>query len=155
MKRLLYYIMCLLGVGLGLTACSDEHEAVDVAYVHFLLDDGTAEAVVTSDVSAVNTYYVYLSARTLAEPLTVTYEVEVGNGLTEHRDYELLSTERRLKFLPGVYEMPIRIRWIPSTVDASMDNTLTLRLTGVEGGELTLGMPGPDAKMRELRFTKK
>lgn len=139
---------------LALAGCKEEHEPFDPAYIYFLLDNGTAETVVTSDVKAVNTYYIYLSSRALASPLTVTYEVTAGDGLTEGVDYELLTSERELTFMPGVFDMPIRVRWMPHPVDPSRDNTLTFRLTGNNQG-LPMGFPGPDAKMSTLRITKK
>jgi len=153
MKLLRNFLLLMLSTLLW-TACSEEHEPIEHSYLHFLLDDGTAQAIVPSDVNAINTYYVYLSSPLLSEPLSVQYEVIVGNGLTEGEDYELLSSERQLTFLPGVQEMPIRIRWIPNPVDTSKDNTLILRLLSNDQG-LTLGMPGPDEKMRELHIEKK
>ena len=137
-----------------LTACGDEHEPMDNAYVHFLLSDGTSQAVVTSDVNAINTYYVFLSSRTLDHPLIVDYEVIVGDGLTPGRDFELLNTKPQLVFQPGVFDMPIRIRWIPNALNPERDNSLTIRLTNSNLG-LTLGMPGPDQRLRELRIIKR
>lgn len=154
MKYSKYYILSVLVALAALfAACREEHEAIEQSFVYFMLDDGTSQTVVTSDVNAINTYYVYLSTKTLSRPLTVSYEVEVGSGLQEGRDYQLLTEGNTLTFLPGVYDMPIRIQWIPSPVSARGDNTLTIRLTGNDHG-LTMGMPGPDGKNHELIITK-
>lgn len=152
MKHTLSFLALWL-TALIFSACGYEHEPFDTPYLHFLLDDGTSSAVVTSDVKAINSYYVYLSSPSLKEKLTVEYEVVVGNGLSEGIDYELLSAERHLTFLPGVCDMPIRIRWIPNPTDPHNDNTLTIRLLSNDQG-ITMGMPGPDEKMRELKITK-
>ena len=55
--------------------------------------------------------------------------------------------------LPGIYDMPIRIRWMPNHLDENKDNTITIRLTGNNQG-LTMGLPGPDGLQRELVIEK-
>ena len=144
---LLSLLSCLM------TGCKEVHEAVDISFIYFMLDDGTSQTVVTSDVNAINTYYVYLSSKTLSRPLTVTYEIEVGDGLVEGTDYRILTEGNTLTFQPGVYDMPIRIQWLPNPVSADKDNRVIVRLVRNDHG-LTMGMPGPDAKNRELIIVK-
>jgi len=49
--------------------------------------------------------------------------------------------------------MPIRIKWLPHTVDAQKDNTLTITLTG-NNQNLALGLPGNANRQRVLTITK-
>ena len=39
----------------------------------------------------VGTYNVYLSSPASTETVTVTYEIEVGDGLQDGRDYKILT----------------------------------------------------------------
>ncbi len=152
MKKLSCLFSLLLIV--CLTGCEEDRQTVvNTPFVYFMLDDGTSQTIVKSDVNAINTYYVYLSAQAQTKPLEVTYDVIVGNGLTEGMDYEILTPSNKLTFLPGVYDMPIRIKWLPNPVSAEKDNTLTIRLTE-SNRNYTLGVPGPDNKNRELIITK-
>lgn len=150
MKKLL---IILLGV-LALASC-DKDEAVTFTepFVRVATEGGASSVVVLSNVKNVNTYYVYLSSRPLTTNLTVSYEVIVGGGLQAGVDFELVNPASEITFLPGIYEMPVRVRWLEHTVDPSKDNTLTIRLTG-NSMNFTMGYPGPDALQRELVITK-
>ena len=57
-------------------------------------------------------------------------------------DFELVTKGSTLTFLPGIYDMPIRIRWMPNHLDENKDNTITIRLTGNNQG-LTMGFQVP------------
>ena len=134
--------------------CKEDREPVtNPPFVYFMLDDGTSSTIVNCDVSAINTYYVYLSAEAQKRPVEVSYEVVAGDGLKEGVDYEFLTATRTLTFLSGVYDMPVRIKWLPNPVSTDKDNTLTIRLTG-SNKNYVLGVPGPDHKNRELIITK-
>lgn len=87
-------------------------------------------------------------------PITVDYEVIVGNGLKEGTDFRIQSSHRSpLTFSLGTYSLPIRLIWYKSaSFDPSKDNTLTLRLTGCSVPEMLLGVPGPDEKKKEFIF---
>lgn len=87
-------------------------------------------------------------------PITVDYEVIVGDGLKEGTDFKIQSSHRSpLTFDPGTYSLPIRVIWYKSTAfDPSKDNTLTLRLTAASVPEMLLGIPGPDGKKKEFIF---
>ena len=100
-----------------------------------------------------STYSVYLSSKPLTENLEVNYQVIVGDGLKSGVDFELVTKGSTLTFLPGIYDMPIRIRWMPNHLDENKDNTITIRLTGNNQG-LTMGLPGPDGLQRELVIEK-
>jgi hypothetical protein len=133
---------------------TDEKDPFDESFIHIMSDTGASEIVVGSDVNNINTYSIYLSSKSLSENVVVTYEITVGNGLKNGVDYELLTKGNELTFLPGIYDMPIRIQWKPNRVDEAKDNTITIRLMENNLG-LTMGLPGPDGLQRELVIEKK
>ena len=138
-----------------LAACNqEEFEAYDTPFVRITTDTGASNTTVLTNVRNVNTYIVALSSRPLTEPLTVNFEVKAGDGLAEGVDYELLTTGNTLVFEPGIYDMPIRIKWLPHPVDTAKDNTLTITLTG-NSGQISLGLPGNDGLQRSLVIEKK
>ena len=65
-----------------------------------------------------------------------------------------VTTGNQLTFEPGIYDMPIRIKWLAHPVDETKDNTLTIRLTG-NSQNLHLGVPGPDGLQKQLVIEKK
>lgn len=158
-KRLLhtmFLLLPLLGGGwVGVSSCADDGpEAFDQPFVRIATESGASSIVVMSDVKAVNTYTVYLSSRALTDNLEVSYEIVVGDGLVSGVDYQVVTTENPLVFLPGIYTMPIRIRWLEHRVDPSKDNTVTIRLTGNSKG-FALGFPGPDHVQSQLVIEKR
>ena len=158
-KRLLhtmFLLLPLLGGGwVGISSCADDGpEAFDQPFVRIATESGASSTVVMSDVKAVNTYTVYLSSRALTDNLEVSYEIVVGDGLVSGVDYQVVTTENPLVFLPGIYTMPIRIRWLEHRVDPSKDNTVTIRLTGNSKG-FALGFPGPDHVQSQLVIEKR
>ena len=151
MKKLLY-ILFLFG---ALYSC-DQEESVyfDEPFVRICTSTGESRTVVLSNVRNTNTYSVYLSSRPITDSLEVSYEVIVGNGLTEDVDYKVVTTANPLVFLPGINDMPIRIRWLRNPVDPTKDNTVTIRLTGNSKG-YNLGFPGPDHVQSEVVIEKR
>ena len=87
-------------------------------------------------------------------PITVEYELIVGNGLKEGTDFRIQASHRSpLTFDPGTYSLPIRVIWNKSSsFDPSKDNTLTFRITKTSVPEMLLGVPGPDGKKKEFVF---
>ena len=151
MKNIIVMLLAMV----ALCACQkEEFEGYDAPFVRITTTTGASQTVVLSNVNNINTYVVSLSSKALTAPLTVNYEVVVGDGLQEGIDYQLITTGGSLAFEPGVYDMPIRIRWMAHTVDESKDNTLIIRLTGNSQG-ITLGAPGPDGAQKELVIEKK
>ena len=165
-EKLKRFIQCLVylllpiigGGGVGVfSSCADqEGEWFDQPFVRIATDLGQSSTVVLTDVRATNTYYVYLSSPPIAEndSVTVGYEVIVGDGLQEDVDYKVVTQQNPLVFLPGIYDAPIRVRWLKHPVDPTKDNTLTIRLTGNSKG-YNLGYPGPDHKQSEIRIEKR
>lgn len=150
MKKLL---ILLLGV-LTLVSC-DKDEAVTFTepFIRVATERGASSVVVRSNVKNVNTYYIYLSSQPLTANLEVNYEVLVGDGLQSGVDFELVTPATTITFLPGIYEMPVRVRWLEHTVDPTKDNTLTIRLVS-NSMNFCMGYPGPDALQRQLVITK-
>ena len=132
----------------------DVFEGFDMPFVKVTTTTGASQTVVLSNVNNINTYVVSVSSKMLTTALVVNYEIVVGDGLQEGVDYELVTTGNQLTFEPGIYDMPIRIKWLAHPVDETKDNTLTIRLTG-NSQNLHLGVPGPDGLQKQLVIEKK
>ncbi len=151
MKKIIVMLLAVV----ALCACQkEEFEGYDVPFVKIATTTGASQTVVLSDVNNVNTYLVTVSSKALTSALVVDYQIVVGDGLQEGVDYQLVTTGNQLTFEPGVYDMPIRIKWLAHTVDETKDNTLTIRLTGTNQN-LQLGVPGPDGLQKQLVIEKK
>jgi hypothetical protein len=141
-----------------LTACGlEEHEAYQTPFVHIMKDDASTAIVsaqANTPASRPDSYSVYLSTAPLKNNLVVDFDLIVGNGLREGRDFVMVTQGRSLTFLPGIYDMPIRIRWIANPVDPTKDNTLTIVLVDTNKG-FNLGLPGPDHLQSRFTITKK
>lgn len=135
-------------------SCRDDEEVYDNPFIHINANGGLSWVIVSSEVNNVNSYNIYLSSGALSQNVIVNYEIIVGNGLQAGRDFELVTQGNSITFLPGIYDMPIRIRWKPNRVDPTKNNTLTIRLTGNNMG-FNLGLPGPDGLQRELVIEKR
>lgn len=151
MKKLIY--LCFL-LTCMVSCTEDEFNGYDTPFIHIATATGASSTTVLSNVNNINTYNVIVSSRPLSKALTVNYEIKAGSGLQEGVDYEIITTGNTLTFEPGVYDMPIRIRWMAHTVDTSKDNTLIIRLTGNDQN-ITLGLPGKDGLQKELIIEKK
>lgn len=150
MKRILYLLMMV-----AVCSCADQEvELFDEPFVRIATPTGTASTVVLSNVRNVNAYTVYLSSPPIVDSLEVSYEIIVGDGLVEDVDYKVVTTQNPLVFLPGIYDAPIRIRWLRNTVAPTKDNTVTIRLTGNSKG-YNLGFPGPDHIQSQVVIEKR
>ena len=147
-------IILLLTALLTLAGCGkDESVTFTQPFIRISTETGAASTVVRSNVRNINTYYIYLSSRPLTANLEVNYEVIIGDGLQSGVDFELVNPSNQITFLPGIYAMPIRIKWLEHTVDPNKDNTLTIRLVS-NSQNFTMGYPGPDETQRQLVITK-
>ena len=143
MKKIIVMLLALV----ALCGCQkEEFEGFDMPFVKVTTTTGASQTVVLSVVS--------VSSKMLTTALVVNYEIVVGDGLQEGVDYELVTTGNQLTFEPGIYDMPIRIKWLAHPVDETKDNTLTIRLTG-NSQNLHLGVPGPDGLQKQLVIEKK
>lgn len=151
MKKIIVMLLALV----ALCGCqNEEFEGFDMPFVKVTTTTGASQTVVLSNVTNINTYVVSVSSKMLTTALVVNYEIVVGDGLQEGVDYELVTTGNQLTFEPGIYDMPIRIKWLAHPVDETKDNTLTIRLTG-NSQNLHLGVPGPDGLQKQLVIEKK
>lgn len=149
-RKLLFLISIMIS---GIAACSkDETHPFETRFIHIMEND--ASAVTVSDkASTVGTYNVYLSSRQFFDTVVVTYRITAGSGLTEGTDYTLLNSGNELRFLPGIYDMPIRIKWMPNPVDIARNNTLAIELVSNNKG-IHLGLPGPAVQQKIFTITK-
>lgn len=137
-----------------ISACSkDENETYDLRFIHIMHNEAST-VTVSEKANAVGTYNIYLSAPQFLQPVTVTYKITAGAGLIEGRDYELLTSGTEVTFLPGIYDMPVRIKWLSNPVDISLDNSITIEITQVSNATYTIGLPGKDKLQRSLVITK-
>lgn len=146
------------GLLVFLSACGmEEHEPYQVPFVHIMKDEvssAVVSALANTPANRPDSYTVYLSSKPLEDDLVVDFDLIIGNGLQEGRDFILVTQGRSLTFKPGIYDMPIRIRWIANPVDPTKDNTLTIVLVGNNKG-FHLGLPGPDHLQSRFTITKK
>lgn len=149
-------LLCCVFVATAVVAsCGDDGpEVFDQPFVRIVCPGGTSSQVVLSSARVVNTYTVFLSSRPVTDSLEVSYEIIVGDGLQEDVDYKVVTSQNPLKFLPGIYDVPLRVRWLKHDVDPAKDNTLTIRLTGNSKG-YTLGLPGPDHLQSQVTVEKR
>jgi len=135
-------------------ACGkEEQKPFDHPFLH-IMNNNTSSETVNYMASSTRTYNIYLSSKPLEENLEVTFQVKAGNGLKEGVDYEMITPGNSLIFLPGIYDMPIRVRWLPSPdFDPNKDNTLTIELVSNSQG-ITMGLPGPDQLQKKFVITK-
>ena len=156
-RCIVYLLLPILGGGwVGVSCADQEGEWFDEPFVRIATDTGQTSTVVLTNVRNVNTYTVYLSSQPMAETdsVEVSYEIIVGDGLQEDVDYKVVTTKNPLVFLPGIYDAPIRVRWLRHPVDPTKDNTLTIRLTGNSKG-YNLGFPGPGHVQSQVVIEKR
>lgn len=138
-----------------LTSCK-KAEPYDHPFVYIIqADDNSyaATSTVSSEATVVRTYNICLSSKELTENLVVDYSFTVGDGLEAGVDFERMTTGNQVVFAPGIYTMPVRIRWLPNKVDESKDNTVTIRIENTSLG-FTIGFPGPDQLSRQHTIRK-
>lgn len=149
-RTLLYFIVSVL----LLSSCSkDENAPYDLKFVH-IMDNESSTVTVSEKANAIGTYSVYVSTSQFLSPITVTYKITVGNGLTQGVDYDLVNAGTELTFLPGIYDMPVRIKWKANPVDPARDNTITIDIIGVSDPAFTIGLPGKGQYQKSLVITK-
>lgn len=150
-SRLLFYSMVSVFI---FSSCSkDENETYDLRFVH-IMDNESSSVTVSDKANTVGTYNIYLSAPQVLEPITVSYKIIAGAGLTEGVDYELINAGTGVTFLPGIYDMPVRIRWKANPVDPAKDNTISIDLRSVSNSAYHIGLPGKGGYQRSLIITK-
>lgn len=142
-----------LGFAIMIASCKKETTPYNNPFFHIMVDNKSAVEVLSNRKDTVN-YNVYLSAELQFDPITVQYQVTVGDGLKEGRDFELITKGTSLTFPQGIFERPIKIAWKEAALDATKDNTITISLIS-NSKNYTLGLPGPDQLQKKLVITKK
>ena len=146
----------LLFATLLVAGCAkNELPLFDEPFAYIETSTGSDNAVVGADMKAVVTYYIGISCAAFTDPIDVSFQVTCGDGLQAGIDYEVLTAGTSVSFLPGIWRMPVRIRWMEHPIDETKDNTVVIALTGAQPGTFTLGYPGPAAKGSKLVITKK
>jgi hypothetical protein len=136
-----------------IVACNEEEQEVyDYPFVHINYENSSSVSV-SSKGTLLREYNVYLSSKPFTGTVTVGYKIILGNGLTEGKDFELITEGFSLNFLPGIYEMPIRIKWLANEINPEENNTVTILLTDNNMG-ITIGYPGPERLESKLVITK-
>ncbi len=148
------YILAALLSLLCLTGCElNKMKPYDQPFLTFTYNNSYSTSVDAEGTFDAQ-YFIHLSSRRLEEPLVVTVAAIPGDGLKEGVDYELISKGGKVTFYPGIYDIPVRIRWKKNIIDTSKDNSLTLRLESTSMDEVMLGVPGPAEKDRTLTIRK-
>ena len=140
-----------------LSSCSDRPK--DLLFQDFFVsvadETGSQSSRILSTANnLVVSYYFSLVSEARKEPLTVHFDLVVGDGLEEGKDFSLQTQARSVTFEPGVYRKPFRINYLKNPVDPSKDNTIRIIITSVSDPSLTIGYPGPSAKFSQHIITK-
>ncbi len=154
-NNIIYFLAAVASLTLFLlSSCKkEEFSPYNTPFFHINVDNKSTVEVLSNRKDTVG-YMVYLSAELQFDPIDVQYEVKVGNGLLEGRDFELLTKGTTLTFPQGIFERPVKIAWKESALDPTKDNTITIRLLS-NSKNYTIGMPGPDGLQRQLVITRK
>ncbi len=153
-NKITYLIISTIIAGFTLlSSCKKEVEPFNHPFFHIMVDNKSAIDVLSDRKDLVN-YNVYLSAELQFEPIDVNYEVIVGDGLKEGRDFDLITKGTKLNFPPGIFERPITIQWKEAALDPTKNNTIIIKLIS-NSKNYTLGLPGPDQLQKQLVITKK
>jgi hypothetical protein len=136
-----------------ISSCKDEFEPYNNPFFHIMVDNKETVEVLANRKDKVD-YSVYLSAELQFDPIEVTYDITIGNGLKEGVDFDLITKGNKLIFPQGIFERPITIQWKESVLDPTKDNRIIIRLIN-NSKNYTMGLPGPDGLQRQLIITKR
>lgn len=150
-------VIAIIVSALLLAACSDRPD--DLLFKSFFVsvaDEAGAQAsrILSSSNNLVMTYYFSLVSEELKEPLTVNFDLQVGDGLKEGKDFVFQTQARSITFEPGVYKKPFRINYLSNPVDDAKDNTIKIVITSTSDPSIIIGYPGPSAKYSTHTITK-
>lgn len=140
----------------ALTSCDDRPDRMFRDFFVSIADETGAQTsrILSSSNNLVITYYFSLVSEARSEPLTVNFDVEVGDGLKEGKDFTFQSQARSFTFEPGVYKKPFRINYLSNPVDETKDNTIKIVITSTSDPSIIIGYPGPSAKFSTHVITK-
>ena len=137
------------------TSCSDHPDFLFKDFFVSVADENGAESsrVLSTANNLVITYYFNLVSEELTEPLTVYFDVVIGDGLQENVDFEFQTANRSVTFNPGIYQRPFRINYLKHEVDPSKDNTIKIVIRETSDPNITIGYPGPNHKFSTHEIT--
>lgn len=155
MKKYLFIILAFL----AFISCEKQQYIIfdhPYVFVKYANDPGNAETstVLSMSNNLTRSYDFCISSKTPEHPITVYYEIEVGDGLTEGIDYELLDEGNSVTFEPGVFTQSISIKYLRRKIDKSQDNSITIRITGSDP-VMDIGVPGENPRNTFHKITKK
>lgn len=148
----------LFGAGFLLLSCSENDPVLfEQAFVYIQDKNGMTSSEIPWDSNDnLVTYYVYLVCPGLFGDVSVNYQLNVGDGLTEGVDFRCVnSTSNSITFPQGIYKMPIRIEWLKHELDLDKDNSLTISLVSTDNDRVIIGKPGPDRLCSNYKIIKK
>jgi hypothetical protein len=139
--------------GALLMACSkDETEPNRQRFIHIMENDASS-VTVNENANTIGTYNIYLSSPQFFDTVTVNYRIVPGSGLAAGKDYELINSGSEVTFLPGIFDMPVRVKWLANSIDTTKNNSLVIELLTNNKG-ITMGLPGPDKRQTTFTITK-
>lgn len=151
-------ILILTAIVPVLSSCVQKYVVFDNPYAYVVLEGdlqyGESSVVPSNVNNVIRTYNVYLSSKSFDSAITVNYDIVAGDGLKEGVDFETVSSDRTLTFLPGIYCMPVRIKYLRHELDSSKDNTLMISLSSSSDPAVSLGFPGDARKCSKHIITK-
>jgi len=154
-------IFTIIFAALMLCSCNDRIEILfDTPFCSISDETGSSSGMAVSNKVDGYLTVVYLkmsvSNNYFVEPISIAYDLIVGDGLKEGVDFEIQKTTRSpLTFDKGTYSKPIRILWYKNPdFDPAKDNTLTLEISSSTVPQMLLGYPGPDSLHKKFIFTK-
>lgn len=156
MKKIFSFLLYCIGavaIMLLLSSCSkDEFVPYNTPFFNIHVDNRDTVMVNQNRKDEVE-YIVNLSAELQYEAVQLQYEIKVGNGLQEGRDFNLKTKGSSLNFVPGMLQRGIKIEWLANPVDPAMDNKIIIKLTG-NSKNFGMGVPGPDKRQQQLVIIK-
>ena len=153
MKKIL--IICCLALA-AISCAKQEYVVYDNPYAFVVADGyGMQESTeILAKASATRNYIFCLSSRERQTPLSLYYEIEFGDGLSEGVDFQVETLKGSVVFEPKSYRDTIQIKFMRHSLSKDKDNTLTIRLTGASE-DVNLGVPGASARNASHTIMKK
>lgn len=148
MRKALLHILAVVTAFSGLVSCvPDEYPEPYTSYAYLADGTGSSSAVISNqEEKLVSSLSVTISIdmEDFKSPISVYYDLKVGNGLKEGVDFELdKKTSSPIVFKPGSFSMPLNITWFRNPdLDPAKDNSLEVKLTGSDMSSMKMGQPG-------------